>query len=190
MKFVDLPDALQKQLEQMEEFEEQYSAVFAVDRETGLFLYDQIKELQAEHVLELGTWRGASSLYMAAALEALGRGQITTVDVMTTRYDDATKNIDKSGYRKYIQQVQQDAGQFLKENKKKYDFIFLDAEKKKQGEWIKSILKNNVKLGTRIIVDDAILMGDRMEDLFRYVKEQGYKNRLEKISDGLFVIDI
>ncbi len=190
MEFTELPEALQKLLRQMEEFEKQFSAVFAVDRETGLYLYDQVIELKAKKILELGTWRGASSLYMAAALEQLGGGEITTVDVMTTRYDDATRNIDESGYRNYIKQVKQDAGEFLKEDKTKYDLIFLDAEKKKQGEWIKDILKNNCKPGTRIIIDDAILMGDRMEDLFAYIKEQQLRSRLEKISDGLFIIDI
>jgi predicted O-methyltransferase YrrM len=190
MTFEKLPQALQAQLEKMEEFEKQFSAVFAVDRETGLFLYGQVIQLKAKNILELGTWRGASSLYMAAALEAIGGGEITTVDVMTTRYDDATRNIDASGYRKYITQVKQDAKDFLAEDRTVYDFIFLDAEKKKQGEWIKSILKHNVHPGTRIIIDDAILMGDRMEDLFAYIKEQPVKSRLEKISDGLFIIDI
>lgn len=190
MRFEELPQGLQKKLVEMEEFEKQFSAVFAVDRETGLFLYDQVIDKQAQQILELGTWRGASSLYMAAALEKLGGGKITTVDVMTTRYDDATKNIDESGYRKYIHQVKQDAGEFVKEDQTKYDLIFLDAEKKKQGVWIEDILRNNCKPGTRIIIDDAILMGDRMIDLFAYIEKQGLKNRLENISDGLVIVDI
>lgn len=46
----------------------------------GRLIYDHVMETRAEHVLELGTASGVSAAYMAAALDELGRGSVTTLD--------------------------------------------------------------------------------------------------------------
>jgi predicted O-methyltransferase YrrM len=46
----------------------------------GRVVYDHILETEASDVLELGTASGVSAAYIAAALDELGRGTITTLD--------------------------------------------------------------------------------------------------------------
>jgi predicted O-methyltransferase YrrM len=46
----------------------------------GQVIYEHILETQPTDILELGTASGASAAYMAAALDELGRGSITTLD--------------------------------------------------------------------------------------------------------------
>ncbi|MCW2958643.1 MAG: hypothetical protein JWP18_1446 [Solirubrobacterales bacterium] len=46
----------------------------------GRTIYDHVLRTQPEHVLELGTASGVSAAYVAAALDELGRGSITTLD--------------------------------------------------------------------------------------------------------------
>src|SRR3954470_14611095 len=46
----------------------------------GKVIYEHVLEAKPVEILELGTARGVSSAYMAAALDELGRGKITTLD--------------------------------------------------------------------------------------------------------------
>ena len=50
----------------------------------GRLIYDHVRSTRPEHVLELGTAHGVSAAFIAAALEANGRGRLTTVD--SSRY--------------------------------------------------------------------------------------------------------
>jgi predicted O-methyltransferase YrrM len=51
-----------------------------ISPEHGQVIYDHVRATKPETVLELGTARGVSAAYMAAALQANGRGRLTTVD--------------------------------------------------------------------------------------------------------------
>ena len=46
----------------------------------GRVLYEHIRGSRPENLLELGTARGGSAVFMAAALEANGAGHLTSVD--------------------------------------------------------------------------------------------------------------
>jgi predicted O-methyltransferase YrrM len=46
----------------------------------GKVIYEHVLEAKPVEILELGTASGASAAYMAAALDELGRGKITTLD--------------------------------------------------------------------------------------------------------------
>jgi len=56
-------------------------------------VYDHIREARPDAVLELGTAHGVSAMYMAAALEANGRGHLTTVDHGTAAYDPPPERV-------------------------------------------------------------------------------------------------
>lgn len=65
------------------EFETVAAAVHGIpfmSPELGRRVYEHIRTGNVENVLELGTAHGVSAAYMAAALEAKGRGQVVTVD--------------------------------------------------------------------------------------------------------------
>jgi predicted O-methyltransferase YrrM len=56
--------------------------------DSGRRVYDHLRETQPDAVLELGTAHGVSAVYMAAALEANGRGRVTTVDFEGSGWSD------------------------------------------------------------------------------------------------------
>ena len=56
----------------------------------GRELYDWVLHQRPEAILELGFAHGVSTCYMAAALDELGRGHITTIDKQHTRSIDPT----------------------------------------------------------------------------------------------------
>lgn len=180
-----------KVLEEMDKFESTFDSKFAVDKETGNFLYGFVIEKQPHRILELGTWRGASAIYLAAGLHKLGRGELITVDVGNDRVELASQNFKKSGVGNYITQVIDDINHYLPNDKTLYDLVFMDARKDEQGKWLKKILANNLVSGGAIIVDDAIKMGDKMSDLFALVEnDQRLRGEMKNIDDGLFVIEV
>lgn len=181
----------QKVLEEMESFEQQFLARFAVNKATGAFLYDLVKKLKPQSILELGTWRGASTIYLASALKENGTGKITTVDIGNDRVTQAAVNIKKAGVSEYIIQVVMDIEEFLPQDTAIYDLIFMDATKTHQKRWLDEILKRNTQKGSIIIIDDIILMEDRMRNLIDYVENnKNLKSSIKNIDDGLMVIEV
>ncbi len=53
---------------------------WGITEEQGRLIYDFILRTKPAEILELGTGAGTSSCYMAAALDELGAGRITTID--------------------------------------------------------------------------------------------------------------
>lgn len=75
--------------------------------EDGLILYNFVLENKLQSVLELGFQHGVSSLYMAAAMDEIGSGIITTIDNLTAK--DVQPTIielgDKAGLSKFINPI-------------------------------------------------------------------------------------
>lgn len=97
-------------------FEEIYAIVGSVpfiSKENGRFLYDLIIKEKLTNILELGIAHGTGTCYMAAALEELGRGSITSVDLIEVK--DAFKpspedQLDKAGLSEFAEVVRMQTG--------------------------------------------------------------------------------
>ena len=97
--------------------------------DTGLFLdHRQVRQLIRDEssdkkVLNLFAYTGTASVYAAAG----GARSIMTVDMSNTYLNWAKRNFRLNKFeKKEYQFVQADCIQWLKENKKKFDLIFLD----------------------------------------------------------------
>jgi len=112
--------------------------------ERGRVIYDHLRATKPEAVLELGTARAVSAAYMAAALEANGRGRVTTVDSSQFRWVGPTPEdvLDSAGlsHRVSLDRSYSTYTWFLKEQIEQrsdasgncdplYDFCFLDGQK-------------------------------------------------------------
>lgn len=110
----------------------------------GRLIYDHVRSTGPEHVLELGTARGVSAAFIAAALEANGRGELTTVDSSQIPWRDPTAQelLRAAGllHRVTIDRSYSTYTWFLKEQietqsddhgncEPLYDFCFLDGQK-------------------------------------------------------------
>ena len=60
-----------------------------MSQDLGRRVYEHVRRTQPAHVLELGTAHGVSAAYVAAALEANGRGHLVTADHGASRFDPA-----------------------------------------------------------------------------------------------------
>jgi predicted O-methyltransferase YrrM len=59
----------------------------------GRRVYDQVRASKIEHALELGTAHGVSAAYIAAALDANGEGNLTTVDHAAAAFDPSPEEV-------------------------------------------------------------------------------------------------
>lgn len=60
----------------------------------GFILNSLIKLIRAKNVLELGTYKGASTIFIAEAIKSNGSGKVYTIDL----YDFASENIKNLDY--------------------------------------------------------------------------------------------
>lgn len=114
-----------------------------ISKHSARVLYDFILAEAPEQCLELGFAHGASSGYIAAALDELGRGHLTSVDIeasadFTPSMEDTVRKI---GLAKHISIFREKNSYtwFLKKKIEKqsrngtcfpcYDFIFIDGSK-------------------------------------------------------------
>lgn len=101
-------------------------------------LYDFVCKVQPRDCLELGFAHGTSSLYIAAALDEIGGGHLTSVDIPSSAALEPTieDQIEKTGLGRYVTVVRETTSYtwFLKKQLERragpcYDFCFIDGAK-------------------------------------------------------------
>jgi predicted O-methyltransferase YrrM len=109
-----------------------------------------------ERVLEIGTAIAYSTIRIATCLS---KGSVIhTIEKSTDNIKIALENIEKSGLDKKIKLIEGDALSVMPQLKKKYDFIFLDADKedyKRLFDYSMILLKK----GGIIVVDNLLWHG-------------------------------
>ncbi len=149
-----------------EEIESRVRGVPYIIRENAKFLYDLIVTNRLTRILELGIAHGTASCYMAAALDELGGGFLTCVDLIAVKdafKPSAEEQLGKTGLSKYAEVVRMQTGYtwFLHDEIRKhtqngqcepvYDLCIIDGPKNwtidgaaffmadkllKQGAWL------------------------------------------------------
>lgn len=125
-------------------------------RDSAIFLELLVQSYQPRRILELGTAIAYSSIRMARALKR--KGIIHTIEKSKENIKMASDFIKRSGFESKIKIFSGNAVEILPSMNKKYDFIFLDADKedyKKLFEYSMILLK---KRGI-IIVDNLLWHG-------------------------------
>ncbi len=127
-----------------------------LSKDSALLLEQMIIMLRPGKVLELGTAIAYSSIRMA---NCLGKnGKVHTIEKSKDNIKIARKNIRKAGLEDKIKVVEGNALEILPGLDKKYDFIFLDADKTDYKVLFKYSLARLKKNGV-IFVDNLLWHG-------------------------------
>jgi len=127
-----------------------------LDRQSASFLEMIIKMIKCGRVLEIGTAIAYSSIRMARIIKR--KGKVHTIEKSKDNILLAEKNIKKATLKNKIKIFEGDAFDVIPQLKKKYDLIFLDADKQ---DYI-ALLNLSVKLlkkGGVIFVDNLLWHG-------------------------------
>jgi caffeoyl-CoA O-methyltransferase len=122
----------------------------------GTFFQYLIMATRAKLILELGTYTGYSALTMAEALP--NDGKITSLDINEKTQTVAKEYLQKSCHSHKIELVLQPALDYLADcvkNQKKFDIIFIDADKPAYPKYVEQAKHLICEKGS-IIVDNVL----------------------------------
>lgn len=168
-----------------------------VSPENGKFLQLLIRIIKAKNVLEIGALTGYSSIWMARGLP--GDGKLITLEVSAEHAAEARNNFKKAGLDNKIELILGSAMESLDKIKdKKFDFVFIDADKVGYPAYYDKVM-GMMNKGGIIAADNALRDGkviDKNADegtkaVDSYNKKVASDPRVESllvpISDGLTI---
>ena len=124
-----------------------------------------VKSRKPERILEIGTAVGFSALLMR---EAAGEAAITTIEKVPARIAKAKENFQRTGHDNDILLLEGDATRILEElvqEKKSYDFIFMDAAKGQYLHFLEQIYILLEKDGM-LVTDNVLQDGDVLQSRY------------------------
>lgn len=125
----------------------------------GKLLYLLAKMKRAVNILEIGTLGGYSSICLAQALS--NEGKVVTLEINEEYASVARQNIRNAGFEEKIEVIignALDTLPCLKRNGQLFDFIFIDADKPNNPEYLKWALKL-ANSGAIIMADNVVRNG-------------------------------
>ena len=167
-----------------------------------LFFYQMLIRMgRYRDVLELGTFIGVSTLFLA---EAVGdKGSVVSVESGKEFYDLAAANVQRNGYSPRIDLFNEDAVAFIVDAaaaRKRFDLVLMDAAKQSYGEMLEPAL-TCLRPGGLLLVDDVFMEGDALNPapmtdkgrgvcaLLDLLKElQGVTSVILPVGDGLMLV--
>ncbi|MFC6096999.1 O-methyltransferase [Flavobacterium qiangtangense] len=156
------------------------------------------KLIRPINILEIGTYTGYATLCLAEGMQE--NGSIDTIDINEELFDIQKKYFDLSQWKGQISQHLGDALEIIPALNKKYDLVFIDADKDNYLNYWEMILPVMNKGG--IILSDNVLWSGKVLDkpdprdlstnvLLEYNKKLKEDSRVETvllpIRDGLTV---
>ena len=132
------------------------------------------KLIRPKNILEIGTYTGYSALCLAEGLSS--EGKIFTLDKNEELETLQNKYFEKSGFRNQIEQFVGNAVEIIPTIDKKFDMVFIDADKSNYINYFHLII-DKMNSGGVILSDNVLWSGKVVEKLD--VKDKDTKVLLE-----------
>ena len=161
-----------------------------VDRKSANFLNLAVKMINAKSALEIGTSNGYSAIWIAKALRETG-GRLITIEYWEKRMALARENFKKTGVDDIITPVVGDAIEILadmkKEDKLRFDFIFIDANKAEYIQYFDSF-EPLLNKGGVIIADNILSHYKKTKDYVEQImNNKNYQSQLLNFEAGMLL---
>ena len=156
------------------------------------------KLIRPEHILEIGTYTGYATLCLCEGMQK--KGSVDTIDINEELAFIQKKYFDLSPWKDLITQHIGDAMEIIPRLDKKYDLVFIDADKENYLNYYDMIVPK-MKVGGIILSDNVLWSGKVLDEpnpkdlstniLLEYNKKINEDPRVETvllpIRDGLTV---
>ena len=172
------------------ELEKTIQDFWNVDRKSANFLNLTVKMINAKSALEIGTSNGYSAIWIAKALKETG-GMLITIEYWEKRMALARENFKKTGVDDIITPVVGDAIEILadmkKEDKLRFDFIFIDANKAEYIQYYNSF-EPLLNKGGVIIADNILSHYKKTKDYVEQImNNKNYQSQLLNFEAGMLL---
>lgn len=127
----------------------------------GRFLSMFSKLIRANSILEIGTFTGYSTLCFAESLDL--DGHIDSIDINEETLEMAESYIERAGFSHQINLYHGDAMNIIPGLNRKYDLVFIDADKERYQEYVDLIYPMLSKNGV-VLVDNVLWHGKIFDD--------------------------
>lgn len=155
------------------------------------------KMLRPKCILEIGTYTAYATLCLAEGLAA--GGLIHTIDINTELEDVIRHNIGRSGLGDKIRHYTGNALQIIPELDEVFDLVFIDADKKNNGNYYDLVI-DKLRPGGIVIVDNVLWSGKVLSadadrdtaEISKFNERIAVDSRVEKlilpVRDGIYII--
>jgi caffeoyl-CoA O-methyltransferase len=155
------------------------------------------KMISPMRILEIGTFTGYATLCLAEGLQP--EGKLITLDINVELEDMVRRNFADSPYEKQIVYQLGDAMANIPLLNDVFDLVFIDADKKNNGNYYDLVFEK-VRTGGLIIVDNVLWSGKVLsnqqdkdtKNIVTFNDKIAADPRVEKlilpVRDGLFII--
>lgn len=141
-----------------------------LDPDAGRFLWFQVQAVGARAIVEVGTSRGVSTLWLADAARATG-GSVLSLDTDAAAQDDARRSLTAAGLADHVTFRVEDGGAALADLPDgAVDLLFLDAERTEYPAWWPHPVRV-LRPGGVLVADNALSHPDEIEPLRRLVEQ-------------------
>ncbi|HEX9916984.1 MAG TPA: O-methyltransferase [candidate division Zixibacteria bacterium] len=155
----------------------------SIPPEAGLFLYLLVKISKAQRILEIGTSQGYSTIWLAQAAEETG-GKVTTLEINPTSAAKAEKHLKQVKLDKFVKIKVGDAERILANMREKFDFVFIDAEKKDYLTYF-SLVCSKINRNGLIVADNVISHAEVLADYRNSVQRRpNFQSLIVPIGSG------
>ncbi|MBC7498426.1 class I SAM-dependent methyltransferase [Candidatus Gracilibacteria bacterium] len=158
-----------------------------ITEENAEFLKKLIGEKNPQHILEIGTANGYSTLQFASVLP--DSADITTIEYAWNMHNFAVENF-RNCKLKNIHAIWGDAKAVVPALANEFfDLVYIDAMKKEYLTYLLAILPKCTP-DALIIIDDVEKFADKMPDLYAYLDANRISYSIEKtdIDDSIMII--
>lgn len=171
----------------------------------GRLLAFLTKMIRANHVLELGTFTGYSSLCFAEGIRdsvavCESDGGVVTCDVDDEALKTAQEYIKKSPFNSMIDVRHEDGMQVMNSlisEGRVFDLVFLDADKRQYQRYVEHILESKLlRPGGLILVDNTLWKGlvlhdeESLASFAPAYSDYGKKERMQKIASAMHQFNV
>jgi predicted O-methyltransferase YrrM len=125
----------------------------AVKPATGRFLYSLVAPQTDCEVLEIGSSRGLSTIWLAAAARILG-GRVVTLEQDPAKIEAWHRNIADAGLEEWAELVEGNARETLPAVGGSFDVVFIDAWKD-DYEWYFAEARTKLEPGAVVVADNV-----------------------------------
>jgi predicted O-methyltransferase YrrM len=147
---------------------QEQGGMWNISPDAGRFFHLMLQAMVARRVLEIGTSNGYSSLWIADALEKTG-GWLTTLEKDPKKVQMATENLERAGLKERVEIIYGDARETIDTLDKRFDFVFIDADKESYTHYLTHALKR-VRPGAVIVADNVDSHASELADFLKVIE--------------------
>ena len=164
-----------------------------IDRITANFLYIQILATNAKRGIEIGTSNGYSGIWLGSAFKKTG-GTLTTIEFWDKRQSVAIENFKVAEIENNIIpklgsafNILQEIASDVKSEEEKFDFAFIDANKKEYIEYFK-LLDPILTKGALICADNILSHEEKVQPFVQEITNNpNYQTQVLNIGTGILL---